>query len=194
MDSPLKFDWIFGVQFDDSANPAPAPGPVPAPGTTAAPVNPTTPTAPVPVAPAPVTMEGARDLSCHHGTNSCQNGAYTVTNPANGFLLYCGAASSCQSASFTLDLADGQTNRINGLMFQEVASAAGATITVHNRNPFVVVDIERISCGATDACKGTTIDVGYGVAISKLDCEPDACLGCSVVVGGTHYPCDPLQV
>jgi len=174
--------------------PAPVPGPVPAPGmTTAAPLVPT-PTAPVAMAPAPVTMSGSRDLSCHHGANSCQNGVYTVTNPANGFLLYCGAASSCQSASFTLDLLDGTTNRINGLMFQEVASAAGATITVNNANPFVVVEIERISCGASDACTGTTIDVGYGVAVSRLDCEPGACMGCTVVVGGTHYPCDPLQV
>jgi len=173
--------------------PAPVPGstPVPAPGmsTTAVP-------APVPVAmaPAPVSLTGSRDLSCHHGANSCQNGVYTVTNPANGFLLYCGAASSCQSASFTLDLLDGTTNRINGLMFQEVASAAGATISVNNANPYVVVEIERISCGAADACTGTTIDVGYGVSVSRMDCEPGACMGCTVVVGGTHYPCDPLQV
>jgi len=79
-------------------------------------------------------------------------------------------------------------------MFQEVASAAGATISVNNANPYVVVEIERISCGAADACTGTTIDVGYGVSVSRMDCEPGACMGCTVVVGGTHYPCDPLQV
>jgi len=182
---------------------------VPAPATTAAPVNPvpapvnpipTTPANPVPapvpvaVAPAPVTLEGARDLSCHHGTNSCQNGHYSVLNPANGFLLYCGAASSCQDATFNIDLLDGSTNRINGLMFQETASAAGASITINNNNPFVTAEIERISCGAADACTGTTIDVGYGVSISRLDCEPGACMGCTVIVGRDHYPCDPLQV
>lgn len=188
-----------------SGNPQP-----PVPMTTAAPVNPVTtsatpanPVEPVPVpvnpvpvvtAPPPVTLEGARDLSCHHGTNSCQNGHYSVMNPANGFLLYCGAANSCQDATFNIDLLDGSTNRINGLMFQEVASAAGASITINNNNPFVITEIERISCGAQDACAGTTIDVGYGVSISRLDCEPGACMGCTVIVGREHYPCDPLQV
>jgi len=58
--------------------PGPVPVPVPAPGmsTTAVP-------APVPVpvamAPAPVSLTGSRDLSCHHGANSCyygQDGQY----------------------------------------------------------------------------------------------------------------------
>jgi hypothetical protein len=186
----------------DPAQAAPmTPTSVPVPATTVAapalPVEPV-PVAPVPApavpAPAPVVLSGSRDLSCHHGSASCQNGHYTVTNPANGFLLYCGTANSCQSATFNLDLLDGSTTRINGLMFQEQGSAAGATITVNNAMPHLTAEIERISCGAVDACTGTTIDVGYGVSVMRMDCEPGACLGCTVVVGTTSYPCDPLQV
>lgn len=188
---------------------------VPAPITTAAIVTPvmplTTAAVTAPVTPAttlpaivtvpvttaapmiPISMVGARDLSCVSGS-MCTNKAYAVTNPANGFLVYCGSFESCLGSRIEIDLTDGTVSRINGFLFQSERSGVGAYISVSNSQGRIVADIERIVCGATDACRDTTFDIGYSVSVQRVDCEPDACMGCVVRVGGTPYPCDPLQV
>jgi len=173
----------------------PAPVPIPGPGAGPVPVP-----APVPV-PVPAVNVGVpagtevltspRNLECF--TNDCASRTFRINNPLNAFFLYCGDLGSCRGGTFNLWYQGTGYTRLDRIECKGEESCAGATVRLHNNQRRDVVELSKIVCDSKSACAGATFDVGFEVAVGSMDCSPDSCSGCKLIVGGVSYPCDPQQ-
>merc|ERR1719385_116552 len=175
---------------------------VPAP----VPVNPVNPANPVPVpAPVPVpvpavnvglpagteVLTSPRRLDCR-GTE-CATRNYRLNNPLNAFSLYCGDFGSCRGSHFNLWYTGTGYTRMDKIECKGEESCKGMTVRINNNQRRDVVELNQIVCDSKSACAGATFDVGYEVAVGSVECKPDSCSGCQLIVGGVSYPCDPQQ-
>jgi len=177
--------------------PAPVPVPVPNPGVNP---NPVPVPAPVPV-PVPAVnvgipagtevMTSPRKMECR--TRDCEGRTYRINNPLNAFYLYCGDLRSCGGATFNMWYQGTGYTRIDRIECKGEESCAGANIKITNNQRRDVVELNKIVCDAKSACAGATFDVGFEVAVGSMECKPDSCSGCTLIVGGMIYPCDPKQ-
>jgi len=168
-------------------NPNPVPVPVPVP----APVPVAVPSGNVGLPAGTEVLTSPRTLECR--TTECAARNYRLNNPLNAFFIYCGDFGSCRQSTFNLWYTGTGYTRMDRIECKGEESCAGATVRVHNNQRRDVVEIEKIVCDAKSACSGTTFDVGYEVAVGALECKPDSCSGCRLIVGGVSYPCDPQQ-
>jgi len=136
-------------------------------------------------------LTSPRHLECFN--QECAERRYRVNNPLNAFYLYCGDFGSCRGGSFNLWYSGTGYTRIDRIECKGEESCSGATVRVNNQQRRDVVEVNKILCDAKNACSGTTFDVGYEVAIGAVECSAESCSGCTVIVGGTSYPCDPQQ-
>lgn len=145
-----------------------------------------------PAAPGTELLTGTQELKCEK--IECQGGRYRLDNSLDGLTVYCGDFEACVGAQFELNYGGAGVTRIEALECKAEASCVGASFAVNNAQATDVINIERIICDAKSACTDARFDLGFEVSVSAIECQPDACLGCTVVVGGVSNPCDPLQV
>jgi len=112
----------------------------------------------------------------------------------NGLNVYCGDTEACLGGEFVLNYGGNGVTTVEALECKAESSCVGASFVVNNAQATDVINIERIICDAYNSCTDTRFDLGYEVSLGAMECKPDACRGCTVVVGGVAAPCDPLQV
>jgi len=144
-----------------------------------------------PAAPGTNLVTGAQELKCEK--IECQSARYRLDDSLDGLTVYCGDFEACVGSEFELNFGNGGVTRIEALECKAEASCVGAQFTVNNAQATEVINVERIICDASNACTDARFDLGFEVSLSAIECVSDACLGCTVVVGGVASPCDPLQ-
>eukprot|EP01084_Bolivina_argentea_P077216 140005_1 len=151
--------------------------------------------------------ENLRQLLCPD-PRSCLGQERVLLNPVQGFAMKCGGAMSCAGARFTLELtnayggammgrAGGAIEHLDGFWFTGPYAAAGAVITIDNRQGGPAIVIERIECSTSNACSGTTFIIGANVNVNDIECSTsDSCRGCVIkyFASDPGMPCDPTQV
>lgn len=161
-------------------------------------INPSTPSRPSgggsfgTAAPGTSVILGAQELKCEK--IECQNGKWRLDDALDGLSVYCGDFEACLGGEFVLNYGGSGVTRIEALECKAESSCVGATFVVNNAQATDVINIERIICDAYNSCTDTRFDLGFEVSLSAIECKPNACQGCTVVVGGVVAPCDPLQV
>merc|ERR1719474_2595943 len=168
-------------------NPNPVPVPVPVP----APVPVAVPSGNVGLPAGTEVLTSPRTLECR--TTECAARNYRVNNPLNAFFIYCGDFGSCRQSTFNLWYSGTGYTRMDRIECKGEESCSGVTVQVRNNQRRDVVEIEKIVCDAKSAGAGAAFDVGYEVAVGAMECKPDSCSGCKLIVGGVQYPCDPQQ-
>jgi len=172
------------------------------------PTAPTMRPAPIP-APVPVPAPGANgggNIGLPAGTevktsprnlerfgDACMGRSYRINNPLNAFFVYCGDLASCRGASMNFWYTGTGYTRFERIECKGEESCAGASFRVNNQQRRDVVEVKEIVCDATRACQDASFDMGYEVAVGAVHCEPGACSGCTLTVGGMIYSCDPQQ-
>jgi len=167
--------------------PVPGPGPVPVPAPVPVPV----PAVNVGLPAGTELLTSPRNLECF--TRDCEARTFRIDNPLNAFFLYCGDLKSCSDGVFNLWYQGTGYTRIDRIECKGEKSCAGATVRINNNQRRDVVELSKIVCDSKNACNGATFDVGYEVAVGSMECKPDSCSGCRLIVGGVSYPCDPQQ-
>jgi len=184
--SPWPCDPSLPLTPTPPPNSVPVPAPVPA-------VNPVpVPAVNVGVPAGTEVLTSPRKLECL--TSDCENRSYRINNPLNAFYIYCGDFGSCRGAQFNLWWTGTGYTRMDRIECKGEESCSGLTVRLNNNQRRDVMELQKIVCDSKSACSGATFDVGYEVAVGAIDCKPDSCSGCKLIVGGVSYPCDPQQV
>jgi hypothetical protein len=140
--------------------------------------------------------------------SSCAMQTKTITNTLNGFKFECGNVESCADAHFTFEYNQDPTKpapveSLEAFVFGGESSAKGSTFTFVNEqgmdpvyNHDLIVKIERIECGGSGSCQGTTFVTGPNVEIGQVICATDSCLNCVIKLDAADSgrPCDPRQL
>jgi len=167
--------------------------PITNPSTPSTPNTPSTPSTNFGAAePGTEVILDALEVKCEK--TDCQNGRYRVDDARDGLTVYCGDFEACAGSEFALNYAKGGVTRIEALECKAEASCVAASFSVQNAQATELINIERIICDASNSCTDATFDLGFEVSLSAIECQPDACMGCTVIVGGVSAPCDPLQI
>lgn len=171
-------------------NPVPVPQPVPQPVPVPVPAGNGAGNIGVPAG--TIVKTSPRNIECFG--NACEGGSYRINNPLNAFFVYCGDLGSCRGSTMNFWYTGTGYTRFERIECKGEDSCAGATFRVNNNQRRDVVEVKEIVCDATRACQDATFDMGYEVAVGAVHCEPGACAGCKLLVGGMIYNCDPQQV
>jgi len=144
-----------------------------------------------------------RQMTCPD-SRSCYGITETVSNPANGFRLYCAARESCMDLNLNVIVSGASNNLIQtmgGLICDGIASCYGATITFTNtqlnlQSNNVHITIQYVQCNASKSCRDLTIITGPHVTIQQVVCADiagDECTNCIIkqFLSDTGKPCNP---
>eukprot|EP01084_Bolivina_argentea_P303035 523141_1 len=134
-------------------------------------------------------MAGMNNIDCK-GANGCKNKVTTITNPGNGFELFCPDPSSCENMMLNIYL-DGRRRGVDhfgGVWCKAEKACNNLVVNIYNIVVGFHIDAGMVYCDTSNFCTNSTFNL-IGADIDVGCSQANNCKGCTTNVEGKCTKC-----